>query len=232
MKITDIQNKIKTDLTSVLSENGFIFIDSAFYRHETDLIKIIHLQHPNKHMASYFGTNTASFFICLGILYNFIPLDHKIAKDKDKKKLLPKDYECHIRKTLFRDFEQKIVKKPNVIDKDDMKTIKIISKWFFEKFLNIKSEKNECLLDNDQNGKDIWYVEKDGSNLDFIIANAKKVILEEGIEWFNKFSDLSYTYKYLQEKPENAYETFGFGKKGSLIRNRLLECFVKKINNK
>lgn len=231
MKITNIQKKIKIDLIPVLSENGFVFIDSAFYCHETDLIKIIHLQYPNTNMANYFGTNTASFFICLGIFYNFIPLDHKIAKDKDKKILLPKDYECHIRKTLFRDFEQKIAKKPNNIGKNDAKTIQFISKWLFEKFPSLKPEKNNRFLDNEQNRKDIWYIEKDGSNLDFVIANAKRVIFEEGMAWFDKFSNLSYTYKYLQEEETgNMYETFGFTKKGTLVRNRLLKYFEKRLN--
>ena len=56
--------------------------------------------------AAYFGSNTASFGLELGIFYTFIPRDEKIAASDTKETVMPKIFECHIRGCLLRDFRQ------------------------------------------------------------------------------------------------------------------------------
>jgi hypothetical protein len=125
--LKEMQNKIKDSLLLFLLESGFTFHNLAFYHHTTDLIKVIQLQHLSPNLARYFGTNTATFSIRLGIFYNFIPIEHKVTKNKEV--FLPKEYECHIRRTLLRDFEQEVKRKE--LDNAEEDKIKNTRKWLF-----------------------------------------------------------------------------------------------------
>ena len=225
MKIREIKNKIKETVSLTLLDSGFTFYHFGFYCHATELIKVIHLQHFDTNMASQLGTNTASFSIRLGIFYNFIPLQYEIARNEDKGVLLPKEYECHIRRTLLRDFKQEAKgKDPLNIDRETKRDIL----KYLEKFPNLKPKKNNQLFTDSQDLRDIWYVENDGSNLDIIIEGIKRVIFKEGMKWFEKFSDFTYTYKYLRQKQENDY-AFNFGTRDSPARNYLLGYFARRL---
>lgn len=225
MKIREIKNKIKESVSLALSDSGFTFCHFGFYSHAKELIKVTHLQHLDTNMASQFGTNTASFSIRLGIFYNFIPLQYEIARNQDKGVLLPKEYECHIRGTLLRDFKQEVKRKDTVtIDRDTKRDIL----KFLDKFPNLKPKRGNQLFIDNQDLRDIWYVENDGSNLDIIIEGIKRVTFKEGMKWFEKFSGFNYTYKYLRQKQENDY-AFNFGIKDSPARNYLLGYFARRL---
>jgi len=59
--------------------------------------------------------------------------------------------------------------------------------------------------------KDVWYVDPSGQNLNDVIEDAKKTILENGMPWFNRFNDLNEVLRTLQEDTESNEETSGFG---------------------
>jgi hypothetical protein len=66
---------------------------------------------------------------------------------------------------------------------------------------------------------DVWYVDPSGQNLKVVIEDAKKVILENGLPWFSRFTDLNEVLRTLQEDSESNEGTSGFGTKTSPMRH-------------
>jgi hypothetical protein len=67
--------------------------------------------------------------------------------------------------------------------------------------------------------KDIWYVDPSGENLKVVIEDARKAILENGLPWFNRFTDLTEVLRTLQQDSESNEGTSGFGTKTSPSRH-------------
>jgi hypothetical protein len=76
---------------------------------------------------------------------------------------------------------------------------------------------------------DVWYVDPSGQNLKVVIEDAKKVILENGLPWFNRFTDLNEVLRTLQEDSESHEGTSGFGTKTSLIRHFMTGYVAKSL---
>ncbi len=92
----------------------------------------------------------------------------------------------------------------------------------------LRPEEYECHLRlalqksiNQRNLKrtDIWYVDPTGKNLEVVIADAKKAILEIGLPWFSRFGDMKEVLRTLLEDSENNAGTSGFGANPSPIRH-------------
>jgi len=66
---------------------------------------------------------------------------------------------------------------------------------------------------------DVWYVDPTGKNLDAVITDAKKAILETGLPWFNRYNDPAEALRTLLEDSESNESTHGFGAKPSPIRH-------------
>ncbi len=66
---------------------------------------------------------------------------------------------------------------------------------------------------------DVWYVDAAGKNLDIVVADAKKAILETGLGWFSRFDDMKEVLRTLLEDSESNENTFGFGADPSPIRH-------------
>ncbi len=58
---------------------------------------------------------------------------------------------------------------------------------------------------------DVWYVDPRGKNLEIVIADAKKAIVEIGLEWFSRFGDMKEVLRTLLEDSESNENTSGFG---------------------
>jgi hypothetical protein len=67
--------------------------------------------------------------------------------------------------------------------------------------------------------RDVWYVDPAGKNLDIVIADAKKAILETGLGWFSRFGDMKEVLRTLLEDAESNESTSGFGANPSPIRH-------------
>jgi hypothetical protein len=66
---------------------------------------------------------------------------------------------------------------------------------------------------------DVWLVDPSGKNLDMVIADAKKAILETGLGWFGRFGNMKEVLRTLLEDAESNESTFGFGANPSPIRH-------------
>jgi hypothetical protein len=66
---------------------------------------------------------------------------------------------------------------------------------------------------------DIWLVTEDGSNVGDVVADAAAVIRDEGVVWFDRFRDPEEVLQTLTAEDEAVDETWGFGRKGSPVRN-------------
>jgi hypothetical protein len=66
---------------------------------------------------------------------------------------------------------------------------------------------------------DVWYVDPAGKNLDMVIADAKRAILETGLGWFTRFDDTKEVLRTLLEDQESHESTSGFGANPSPIRH-------------
>lgn len=66
---------------------------------------------------------------------------------------------------------------------------------------------------------DVWYVDPTGKNLEIVIADAKKAILETGLSWFNRFTDPNEVLRTLLEDSEGNETTHGFGANPSPMRH-------------
>ena len=66
---------------------------------------------------------------------------------------------------------------------------------------------------------DVWYVDPSGQNLKIVIEDARKAILEQGMRWFSRFTDLNEVLRTLQKDSESHEGTSGFGTKTSPCRH-------------
>lgn len=66
---------------------------------------------------------------------------------------------------------------------------------------------------------DVWYIDPAGKNLETVIADAKKAILDTGLNWFTRFSDPAEVLRTLLEGSEGNESTHGFGANPSPMRH-------------
>ena len=66
---------------------------------------------------------------------------------------------------------------------------------------------------------DVWYVDPTGKNLEIVVADARKAILEIGLGWFSRFGDMREVLRTLLEDSEGHESTHGFGANPSPIRH-------------
>ncbi len=115
---------------------------------------------------------------------------------------LPKEYECQVRGYVNRNFFQK----------------------------HPMPMKGYSFFHPERWRRDIWWVEKNGSNLDKVIYNANKLLETKAMKWLNKYSDLQTIYNFLQFRNEKSNGPFGFGTKGSPARKNLIEAIEKRLH--
>lgn len=72
--------------------------------------------------------------------------------------------------------------------------------------------------------KDIWLVERDGSNLTRAVADAAAVLREDGLAWFDALRTPEAVAVLLEDHDEDMDGTWGFGRKGSPHRIYLQAC--------
>jgi hypothetical protein len=111
---------------------------------------------------------------------------------------LPKEHECDVRGILLRNFYQK----------------------------NPMNLKGFSFFHPERRRQDIWWVEKDGSNLNGILSNASWIVCGMAEDWINKYTDIKYILHYLKKKNEKSPVKggpFGFGAIGSPQRQSLIE---------
>ncbi len=66
---------------------------------------------------------------------------------------------------------------------------------------------------------DIWSIAQDGSNLEQVIADSSMSISNEGLTWFDRFSNKQEAFRLLLEEDECIGELWGFGRNPSPLRH-------------
>jgi hypothetical protein len=66
---------------------------------------------------------------------------------------------------------------------------------------------------------DVWYIDPAGKNLGTVIADARKAILDTGLNWFTRFSEPAEVLRTLLEDSEGNERTHGFGANPSPSRH-------------
>src|SRR5690606_38530490 len=69
---------------------------------------------------------------------------------------------------------------------------------------------------------DVWYIDDRGVYLMPCVIDAKHVLVDEGLPWFERFSDRSELLRTLVEDPEEMDGTWGFGNNPSPVRSYLI----------
>jgi hypothetical protein len=67
--------------------------------------------------------------------------------------------------------------------------------------------------------KDVWYVDPTGENLETVIADARRAILDIGLPWFKRFSNPQEVLRTLLEDSESDKSASGFGAHSSPRRD-------------
>jgi hypothetical protein len=100
----------------------------------------------------------------------------------------------------------------------------------------VRKQKNECLRPEEYEchfrlplqksirqpslkRTDVWYVDAAGKNLDVVVADAKKAILDTGLGWFSRFGDMKEVLRTLLEDSECNESTSGIGANPSPSRH-------------
>ena len=200
MSVKRFREEIKNKFIDILNPYRFnTTSDSTFHLHENELVKVIQIVHLRKVDANIIGTNTASFTINLGIFYTFIPLEYEIRTSNVGGLLLPEEYQCHVRKILFRSIFQNV----RVQKRRDI--------WFIESAGNN--------LD-----RIISFAQKEFVSQGFKWFNAFSNI--EYVYRYLKGISIKYV---IDEFISSHSSTFGIGRKNSLTRLKLLGHFAKKL---
>lgn len=110
----------------------------------------------------------------------------------------PKEYEAHIRGHIIKDFRQ----------------------------TNPMDLKGFSLFHPEKRRRDIWWVESDGSNLDYLLTNAGRLLKAKAVRWLDKYSDIDYVIYFLETKHGTEVwqeGPWGLGSIGSPGRQNLIE---------
>lgn len=204
ISINELRGKIIHEISGCLRSLGFTNANRhTFYAQSQDTIQVIEISFLDRRHAAYFGSNTASFSLELGIFFSFITPSENNGQSHTNQILLPKIFECHIRGNLLRDISQKAPSK-------DLST-------------------------PDKIRRDIWWIDRSGSNIDEVLDSATRVIRKRAKPWLQRFSDIHYTYRYLQcGAGKNAWQggPHNLGAKGCPFRQKLMRHLATRLKSK
>jgi len=171
-----VNREIRREIWPALRVKGFdAFTPRTVWRHFPDRVWVVNFQSFNSYFSLVDGCTTFSFALNLGIYF------HALCEEgKTEVQAKPKDYQCHMRRKLFK-----------------------------------------TIVQQNYSRKDIWYVDPEGLNLLEVIDDARRVLLANGIAWFDSLSELSHILEILVQ--ENESDTlFGIGAKWSPHRKLLI----------
>jgi hypothetical protein len=165
-------------------------------------------------VGSYFSTVTGwppmSLVVDLGVFYDFIPSRRKIKQDS-KGQLLPEEYQCEL---IFRSQLSRL------IDQDSY-TMRLANPA-------------------DRARRDIWWIERDGSNVEEVAVDIAARFVDQARPWFDKLSDLNFAFAQI-ENEKDCYSKYRaatyFAKRLGLEEkythySKFLEAEEKKLHSK
>ena len=146
------------------------------WRDRSHAIQIVNFQSFNSYLADAIGATTFSFGVNLGVFCPAIANQSAIASFIPDRSW-PPEWHCQARKHLGKGLVQ-----PNTMVKrrrfDPRSPQPSLGRWV--------------------DRPDIWYVLPDGSNVDIVAQDAHDRILEMGIPWLDRLSDLAEARRHFQ----------------------------------
>ena len=137
------------------------------WRDRPDSIQVVNFQSFNSYAAEVMATTSYSFAVNLGVFYPAIAERSAVARFiKDQSR--PAEPHCHARKILSKGIAQSDEVAP--ARRVDPRSSPTAGQWV--------------------DRPDVWFVVPDGSNVNAVVSDALSRILEVGIPWLERLSDL------------------------------------------
>jgi hypothetical protein len=138
------------------------------WRDRPGAIQVVNFQSFNSYLAEAIGTTTFSFGVNIGVFYPAIA-EHSSIGAFIPDQTRPAEWLCQARKHLGKGIAQPNDPAPR--------------RWF-------DPRRPQPSLGTWVDRPDIWYVLRDGSNIDLVVNDARDRILDVGIPWLEALSDL------------------------------------------
>jgi hypothetical protein len=146
------------------------------WRDRPGAIQVVNFQSFNSYLAEAIGTTTFSFGVNIGVFYPAVA-DQSSMGAFIPDQTRPAEWHCHARKHLGKGIAQPNEPAPR--------------RWF-------DPRSPQPPLGTWVDRPDIWYVLRDGSNLDLVVRDARVRILEVGIPWLDRLSDLREARRHVE----------------------------------
>jgi uncharacterized protein DUF4304 len=172
---------LRTLLWPVLKAEGFTRrTGRTTWRDRPGVVQTVNVQSFNRYLADVIGMTTFSFGVNLGVYYEAIADVSRIsAFVRDPRR--PPEWHCHARKHLGKGITQ-----PNEVRK----------RWRFDPL------PARPTLGAWRDRPDIWFVFPDGSNLKEVVTDARDRIVEDGLPWLERLSNLRAAHRTFLEVEE------------------------------
>jgi hypothetical protein len=180
MDSKEVDRALRQALWPTLKDVGFNRrTGRTAWRDRGEAVQCVNVQSFNSYLADVIGATTYSFRVNTGVFYSAIversPLG---AFTQDRAR--PKEYECHLRKTITKGFAQ-----PNVLTKS-----------------RFGMGKGRPSLGGWSDRPDVWLVVADGSNLLAAVEDAAERLLDDGLGWLDRVSEPREAMRRFSEEPD------------------------------
>jgi hypothetical protein len=154
------------------------------WRDRAGCVQTVNIQSFNSYLAEAIGSTTFSFSVNLGVYYPVIA-DHSTLGSFVKDPRRPAEYHCQARHHLAKGIGQ-----PNLPS---------TKRWF-------DPRAPRPALGSWKDRPDVWYVARDGSNLDEVVADARDRVVTIGLAWLERLSDLGEARRAFLEDASTDHE--------------------------
>ena len=180
-----VDRSLRATLWSRLKAEGFDRrTGRTAWRDRPGCVQTVSVQSFNSYLAEAIGSTTFSFSVNLGVYYPVIG-DHSSLGAFVKDPRRPAEYLCQARCHLAKGIGQ-----PNLPSTkrwlDPRVPLPALGSW--------------------KDRPDVWYVARDGSNLDEVVADARDRVVTIGFPWLERLSDLREARRAFLEDADTDHE--------------------------
>jgi hypothetical protein len=150
------------------------------WRDRPGCVQTVNVQSFNNYLAEAIGSTTFSFSVNLGVFYAVIA-EHSALGAFVKDPSRPAEHHCHARYHVAKGISQ-----PNAPS---------TKRWFDPRV-------PRPTLGAWEDRPDVWYVHRNGSNVDEAVADTRDRVVTIGLPWLERLSDLSEARRAILEDPE------------------------------
>ncbi len=168
MDSRDVNRVLKQVVWDELRGDGFLErTGRTAWRRREHTIDVVNFQSFNAYLAEQIAATTFSFSVRLGVAYPVDADDQWMLRPPSDR---PKEFECQARRTPRKGVAQEILVSRR--------------RWFA-----VDPAADEWEVRN-MDRPDVWFVDLDGSNTEWLASDALAQIMAQGMPWFEELSDL------------------------------------------